>query len=507
MREEMRLEIAEQNKLNRTMFSTAPVGFVMYDEDYNIIECNEHMAAMCGVTTKYFIEHFNDLSPEYQLDGSKSSGKAHEMMRRAFSGEIVINEWVHRTCSGEPVPCEVTALRIKNKDKFIGLAYLYDLRNIKKLEQSVVEAEGRIKLILDATPLSCDLWDRNIKIFDCNDAAVKLFGAKNKQDYIDNFFTFSPEYQSDGQRSDEKAAMYLKKAFAEGRCALEWTHQLPDGTLMPTELIVTRLDYKGDHIAAVYTIDMREHHRMLKEIEDSLLKAQTANQAKSEFMARMSHEMLTPMNAIMGMTQIAKMTGDPKTKKYLDEIYSTSRDLLRMIKDVLDMSNMEFDILKLNITTFSFYAVFERAMKAVELVIEKKQQKFSADVDHSLPPYLSGDERRLTQVITNLLKNAVKFTPDHGEVRFSAHVLENNEKVTLQIEVADNGIGISKEQQENLFTIFEQADGSNTRQFGGMGLGLAFSKRIIEMMGGRIWVESKVGKGSTFTFTCVLDKA
>ena len=502
IREEMRLEIAEQNRYNYAVLSTAPVGFVMFDENFGLISCNEYMSAMCGVTREYYLEHFYDLSPEYQSDGSKSADKVREIMKRTFEGETVKAEWTHRTYSGELVPCEVTSIRVKSKDKFIGFAYVYDLRNIKKLEKSVIEAEERVKLILDATPLSCNLWDENYNIIDCNEAAVKLFGAKNKRDYVDNFFTFSPEYQPDGQSSAEKAVMYLKKTFAEGRCDFEWKHQLPDGTVIPAEVKVARLEYKSGYIAAAYAIDMREYKQMMERIENLLFVAQAANRAKSEFMARMSHEMLTPMNAVMGMTQIVKMACDPKTKRYMDEIDKASRDLLRIINEVLDMSNMEFGTLRLQDSVFSFYDMFESAIKIVKRFMEEKQQVFSVYIDHSIPDLLIGDEKRLSQVIFNLLSNAVKFTPERGEVRFTARLIdEDMGKITLQIEIADNGIGIPKEQLNGLFNIFEQVDGGNTRQHGGIGLGLAFSKRLIEIIGGRIWVESEVEKGSKFTFT------
>jgi PAS domain S-box-containing protein len=509
IREEMRLELAEQNEMNRVMFSTAPIGFVMFDENYNFIECNEYMAAMCGVTKEYYMEHFFDLSPEYQSDGSKSSDKAREILKQALEGKTITKEWTHYTSSGEPVPCEITVTRIKNKDKFIGLGYVYDLRNIRKLEQSVIEAEERVKLILDATPLSCDLWDRNYKLFDCNAAAVKLFGVRDRQEYLDNFFDFSPEYQGDGTRSEEKAVMLLKEAFDSGSCTSEWMHRLSDGTPVPAQVIAARLEYRGYYIVAVYTIDMREHKRMLKEIENSLLKAQGASRAKSEFLSRMSHEMLTPMNAIMGMTQLVQTLGvTGKTKDYINSISTASRDLLRMINDVLDMSSIEYDVLRLDVSVFSFQEMVNNAMRVVERIIETKQQKFTADIDPLIPSRLASDVKRLTQVISNLLTNAVKFTPECGEVNFAARLLDHDtEKITLQMEITDNGIGIPEEQQNGIFDLFEQVDGGNSRKFGGIGLGLAFSKRIIEMMDGRIWVDSEPGKGSKFTFTCKLNNA
>jgi signal transduction histidine kinase/PAS domain-containing protein len=504
IREDMRLEISDQNHFKSTILSTAPIGFVVFDENLKFLDCNEYMPAMFEVTKEYYLEHFYELSPEYQPNGLKSFEKATEMMRRTINGEAVKEEWVHCTSAGEPIPCEVTTTRIKNKGKFIGFAYVYDLRGIKKLEKNVIEAEERVKLILDTCPFSCELMDRNFKIIDCNEVTVKLFGAKNKQEYMDNFFAFSPEYQPDGQRSHEKAAMFLEKAFSEGNSSFEWTHKLLDETLMPVKVTIGRLAYKNDYIAVVYTVDMREHELMVQKIENALFKAQVANRTKSEFLSRMSHEMLTPMNTIIGMTQLVKLQDEvEKIKDYVGEIDNASHDLLRMIKDLLDISNMEFNIFKLEQSAFSFNDIFNDVLKDINRFINQKQHTFTYDIDSSIPSQLMGDKERLKQVIFNILTNAVKFTPKHGQVSFKAIVLnEDNEKVTLQIEIVDNGIGISKEQQNNLFGIFEQVDGSHIRQHGGIGLGLAFSKRLIEMMDGKIWVESELGKGSKFIFTC-----
>jgi PAS domain S-box-containing protein len=152
MRSEMERQIAEQNELNRIVFSTTPIGFIMYDENCDIYDCNEYMSAMCGVTKEYYLKHFNDFSPEYQNDRSKSTDKAREMLKRVFNGETVTEEWIHQTSAGEPIPCEVTLTRIRNKEKFIGLGFVYDLRHIKDLERSVIEVDDRIRIMFDTMP-------------------------------------------------------------------------------------------------------------------------------------------------------------------------------------------------------------------------------------------------------------------------------------------------------------------------------------------------------------------
>ena len=237
-------------------------------------------------------------------------------------------------------------------------------------------------------------------------------------------------------------------------------------------------------------------------------KARAAHLAKNEFMARMSHEMLTPINTIMGITQLVKGADIPLTiHEYLDEIIGASNHLLRIIKDVLEVSDMEFNSFELKHSAFSFLGMVGDVMNTVAHLIKEKQHKVSYVIDKSIPPLLVGDEKRLAYVITSILRNAIKFTPKRGTVSFKAFTFDAADKtVVLQIEIADNGIGISAEQQNELFSLFEQADGSSTRQHEGIGLGLALSKRIIELMGGTIRVDSELGKGSKFVVTCNLGK-
>ena len=504
IRAEAQREAAAANELNRIMFSTAPVGLIMFDEALNFFDCNDYMAAMFGVERSYYLEHFYALSPEYQPDGQKSEDKARDMMRRTFEGEKVATEWLHRSVAGDPIPCEITTARIKSGDRFIAIAYVYDLRNIRKLEKSVIEAEERLELILNSSPMCCQLWDSNMNIMDCNEAAIKLYGVESKREYLDNFWKFAPKYQPDGENSQEKAFRFFKQALDEGDSVFEWTARLRDKTLMPSKVILSRVKYKDTHIVAAYTIDMREHKRLVDEIEIALFKAQEANRAKAEFMSRISHEMLTPMNAIMGMAQLIKIQYQiQELIDYAEIIETASHDLMRMIKNVLDMSSLEFVAFKLELAAFSFSHMFDGVHKSLERYMKKKQQAFSTYFDPSIPPQLVGDEKQISQVIANLLKNAVKFTPEHGEVGFRAEVIDRDpENVVLRFEITDNGIGMSKEQQNKLFGLFEQADGTITRPYEGLGLGLAYSKRLIELMGGQIWVASEPGQGSKFTFTC-----
>ncbi|MDR1515637.1 MAG: response regulator [Synergistaceae bacterium] len=232
-------------------------------------------------------------------------------------------------------------------------------------------------------------------------------------------------------------------------------------------------------------------------------KADAANSAKSDFLAQMSHEMRTPMNAIIGMTSIGKSAADPSRKDYcLDKISDASAHLLGVINDILDMSKIEANKFDLSPVNFDFEKMLQKVVNVINFRVDEKHQDFKVRIDESIPRTLVGDDQRIAQVITNLLSNSVKFTPDGGSIRLDASLKENKKGVcVIQIEVTDNGIGISEEQRKRLFKSFEQADNTTSRKFGGTGLGLAISKRIVEMMGGSIWIETEYGKGSTFAFT------
>jgi lactose/cellobiose-specific phosphotransferase system IIC component len=237
--------------------------------------------------------------------------------------------------------------------------------------------------------------------------------------------------------------------------------------------------------------------------------AEKASRAKGAFLANMSHEMRTPMNAIIGMTNIAKISANIERKDYcLKKIEDASSHLLGVINDILDISKIEANRLELSPASFNFKKVIQKVAGVIGFRMDEKKQRFTLRIDEKIPALLYGDDQRLSQVVSNLLSNAVKFTPENGSIDLKARLLgEEDRSCTIQVEVADSGIGIDKEQLPRLFSSFEQADSGTSRRFGGTGLGLAISKSIVEMMGGRIWIESEPGKGSVFAFTAQMEKA
>ncbi|MDR3210067.1 MAG: response regulator [Oscillospiraceae bacterium] len=255
----------------------------------------------------------------------------------------------------------------------------------------------------------------------------------------------------------------------------------------------------------------REYENARRLAEEEKSRAEIASRSKSDFLSNMSHEIRTPMNAIIGMTAIGGAAADIERKDYaFEKISDASKHLLGVINDILDMSKIEANKLELDSASFGFEAMLRKVVNVINFRIDEKAQSFTVSLDRAIPPALVGDDQRLAQVIANLLSNAAKFTPERGAVQLGATLVSEADGVcTVRVEVTDTGIGISPEQQLRLFQAFQQADSSTSRNFGGTGLGLAISKRIVELMGGKIWVESEPGRGSTFAFTfkAVRDRA
>ncbi len=238
------------------------------------------------------------------------------------------------------------------------------------------------------------------------------------------------------------------------------------------------------------------------DLKRSREQALEASKAKSVFLSSMSHEIRTPMNAIIGMTAIGKRELGPERKDYaFEKIENASTHLLGVINDILDISKIESGKMELSPVSFNFAQMFDRVKSVVSVKMQDKHQNLSVYIDPAIPEVLFGDDQRIAQVITNLLSNATKFTPENGNIEFNAALeSESSGKCVISMFVKDDGIGISKEQQSKLFSIFQQAEAGTSRKYGGSGLGLVISKRIIEMMKGDITIESEPGKGSCFYF-------
>jgi len=329
------------------------------------------------------------------------------------------------------------------------------------------------------------------EILDVNPAAVRMFGGpKSLMIEHECQKVFCPAQKcpilEENQIVDRSERKFIKA----------------DGTIIPILKSVSKIHYNG-RLALLENFSDISHMKEAEEQKRALEVAEQANQAKSSFLANMSHEIRTPLNAIIGMTSIGMNASESERKNYcFDRIEEASKHLLGIINDILDMSKIEAGKFGLSPKEFHFDKMLGRVANVNRYRMEEKRQEFTRHIDLAIPDTLFGDEQRLAQVVTNLLGNAIKFTPEKGSIGFDAKLLGEEDGVcTIQCKVTDTGIGISSEQQARLFQSFQQAEDDTTSKFGGTGLGLSISKNIVEMMGGKIWIESELGKGASFIFT------
>jgi signal transduction histidine kinase/DNA-binding response OmpR family regulator len=391
-----------------------------------------------------------------------------------------------------------------------SMAVLITLSAVMALVLSVVlvwlvanrREKERIQIMLDTTPLVMNFWNRDFKNTNTNEEAVKLFGVASKQEYLDKFFDLSPEYQPDGKLSGEKTIELIKKAFDEGYCKFEWMHQSLNGDLIPAEVTLVRVKYRKDYIVAGYTRDTREMMKLAAEKEN----AEQTNRHMNTFLANMSHEIRTPMNVILGITEIHMQNGtySHETQEAFNIIYNSGYLLLKIINTILDMSKIQAGKLELVPINYDVASLINDTVHLFIMHYDTKPINFLIHVDENTPSTLFGDDLRIKQILSNLLSNAFKYT-DTGEIMFSVNV-ESEEstdnidgQITLIFRVEDTGQGMTREQLDNLFEEYTRFNLEANRNTEGVGLGMAITRHLVEMMNGDILIESEPGKGTIFT--------
>jgi PAS domain S-box-containing protein len=416
----------------------------------------------------------------------------------------IANEVLWRK-DGTSFPVAYSSTPIKKDEQIVGVVVTFmDITEQKRAEAVIKEKEAQLSTAVNSMIGGIFMIDRDLNFQLTNEQFHELYdfplevGQKGMP--VTNLLRIRAERGDYGPGDPQELVtkrleMYKDPAQAQKMTIYE--DQLPGNRTTEVYRAPTE---DGGFVFVINEITER------KKAEDELHIAKEtaieATKAKSEFLANMSHEIRTPMNAIIGMAHLAMKTDlTPKQYDYLKKVDISAKNLLGIINDILDFSKIEAGKLDMESVDFQLEDTLDNVSTLVGIKTQEKGLELLFKTDPGVPAVLIGDPLRLGQILINLSNNAVKFT-EAGEIVISSElVTKDNSQVTLKFSVQDTGVGMTPEQAANLFQPFVQADTSTTRKYGGTGLGLTISKRLVEMMGGEIWVESEQGRGSTFGFT------
>lgn len=406
--------------------------------------------------------------------------------------------------SGEKLYVQVLKAPVRDaQGEIVGVQGMFwDVTERMRANESARRSDERFRKLVQSSLIGVMVADLDGRILDANAAFLSIVGYQ-AEDLASGALRWDNITPEDQRAGDAKAIEQLQRDGTSQPWEKEYIHKL--GHRVPVLLGVTMLE-RGGSECICFVVDITPQKQTEQELKAAKQAAEAANQAKSQFLANMSHEVRTPMNAIIGITELVLNTPlQPKQAEYLRMVSQSADSLLAVINDVLDFSKVESGRVELEQVAFGLRDCLGDAVKSLALRSHEKGLELALDIQLATPDWLVGDAGRLRQIVINLVGNSIKFT-SRGEVVVQVGVKsQTDHQVELQFCVSDTGIGIPPEKQEKVFEAFEQADASTTRHYGGTGLGLAIVRRLVELMGGRTWVESRVGEGSRFYFTARLE--
>ena len=513
-RKEVEKKLQESEERHRMLLERLPESVVVYDLEGKAMFVNPAFEKTFGWSREEVLGEKIDFVPS-ELEAEARSA-IQKML--AASHETLFFETRRLTKEGDSLDVQLnTAPFYDPNGRHVGnIVILNDITERKRAEEAIKNSEQRLSQIINFLPDPTWVVDNDGRVVTWNRAMEKLTGIKAEEIVGKGNFEYALPFYGERRPvlidlvqdwKPEYKEKYLSIKKEGNRLVAESYHaDLGDGgmyLLLTASLIYDAADQVAGAIESLRDITDRKH--MEDELVDAKQIADEANKAKSDFLANMSHEIRTPMNAVIGMTHLALKTNlTAKQKDYLHKIRSSANSLLGIINDILDFSKIEAGKLDMESVDFNLEDVLDNLGNLVSV---KAQEKEDLEVlfatAANVPRFLVGDPLRLGQILINLANNAVKFT-DTGEIVVSTELVKKTrDRVTLEFSVSDTGIGLTDEQAGKLFQSFSQADTSTTRKYGGTGLGLAISKKLANMMGGEIGVDSEPGQGSTFSFTAV----
>jgi PAS domain S-box-containing protein len=494
--------LKDSESKHRVLFEDAADATLLMGE-HGFLDCNLAALQMFGYATvaEFAALHPADLSPPNQSDGTPSQAGSEQKIATAFLKGKNRFEWLHRRKNGEVFPAEVclTALTLHGQPALLGT--VRDITERKNVEASLRTSEEQFRQLADSIrEVFFVVTPEPLRVAYLSPAYEEIWGRPRQEAY-DRAAAWI-----ESVHPDERAGVvsYFGRLMQGIQSEMSYRIVRPDGSL---RWIHSRgfpvHDPQGKLVRVVgIAEDVTERTRAEADLKKAKENAEAANRAKSEFLANMSHEIRTPMNGIIGMTDLVLETElNSEQVEYLNMVKGSAEALLTLLNDILDFSKIEAGKLELEDLSFDLRKSLGEVVKTLAIRAQQKGLELIFDVASEVPTYVVGDPARIRQVLVNLVGNSIKFT-ERGEIEIKVQTdAQTAQGAVLRVSVRDTGIGIPVDKQQKIFEAFSQADSSTTRKYGGTGLGLTIVGQLVGLMGGKLWVESEAGKGSTFYFT------
>jgi len=491
--------LTESEEGFRKIFDEAQFGMAIIGVDHKILRVNN---AFCDI-----VEYSRD---DLRILTLNDITHPDDIIRKTDPIELLVRGNIPHDkkekrfiCKGGPtVWTNFTASAIRNKNGALVyvIAMIEDISKRKLMENALLEGKANLNSVIENTYDSIFAVDLSHRVTVVNSIfRQRFFETYGIKLSIGDFLI--------NELNEEARMIWLErfnKVIKGEHLQIEEAFTATDGSVKTLEVSLNPIVLENGGISGVsyFSRDITERARYEKEIIKAKEIAEAATGAKSQFLATMSHEIRTPLNGLIGMSELLKTTQlDQKQHEYVDTIQLSGEALLHIINDILDYSKIESDMMELEEKPFELKRVVEETFDILYYRALEKNIELLYNIEQEISPVISGDKTRLRQILVNLVGNAIKFTSSGNITVSVTKVFQKDQYVELQFSVKDTGIGIAPEQIDRLFKAFSQADVSTARKYGGTGLGLVISSKLVNLMNGKIWVKSKLGEGSTFYFT------
>ena len=483
----------------RGIFQSAPEGMLVADDQGIIILVNPVLESIFGYQAEEMLGQKIEILVPASLRGKHvglREGYAQQGRPRVMGATSQELTGQRKDGSTFTVDVSLSVLPAVGRRGRCVFAAVRDITDRKKAERDLLNQRVNLQKMLDMAPVGVAITVDGVTRF-ANPAVEEMLDLR-VGDISEKIYVDLSDRQMMRQNIERDGFHHAEDILMKGA----------DGIVKDVMATFVRIDFEDKQGILGWLVDVTSIKRAELAMRDARDLAEQATRVKSDFLANMSHEIRTPMNAVIGMTHLLSKTGlDPKQRTYLNKIQQSSQHLLGVINDILDFSKIEAGRMTLEQIDFDLESVLENLANLIGDKVASKGLELIFDVDRRLPKHFIGDPLRLGQILINYANNAVKFT-DKGEIVIMIRLVNMTESdVEIYLGVKDTGIGLTPEQRESLYQSFQQADTSTTRKFGGTGLGLVITKRMTELMGGQVGVESRPGEGSTFWSTVKLGKS